>query len=94
MDQYGQNGATAVSGKQNDVMTLGDWLITMLLTIIPIVGFILMIIWAVGGDNVPLSKRNYFRAALIMTAIGTVLYIFIIGIVGASLFSTMTEYGY
>lgn len=56
-------------------MSVKEWLITYLLMMIPVAGFVLMIIWAIGGPNVNINKRNLFRASWIMTAIVFVLYI-------------------
>lgn len=53
-------------------MTVGAWMITLLVSYIPIVGFIMMLVWAFGSGAPP-SKRNYCRAALIFSLIGVVL---------------------
>lgn len=54
-------------------MTIGNWIITLLLSYIPIVGFILLIVWAINAPNT--SKRNYARANLIFAAIVYVIVI-------------------
>ncbi len=54
-----------ISNSQNDqIVTMGDWIITFILSGIPVVGFIMILVWAFGG-GAKLSKRNYARAALI-----------------------------
>jgi len=68
-------------------MRLGEWMITMLLMIIPIVNIVLMFVWAFGG-NVNPSKKTYFQAALIWAAIGIVLSI-ILGTVFAALIASV-----
>ncbi len=55
-----------ISNSQNDqIVTMGDWIITFILSGIPVVGFIMILVWAFGG-GAKLSKRNYARAALIV----------------------------
>lgn len=58
-------------------MTLGDWIITMLLTAIPIVNIILMIYWAISAKNT--SKKNYARAFIIFTLVVIVLSVLLSG---------------
>lgn len=53
------------------VITVKEWLITLLIMCIPLVNIIMMFVWAFNGDND--SKSNYFKAALILTGIGIVL---------------------
>jgi len=67
----------------NKEMSVGDWMITLLISVIPLVGFIMLFVWAFGsGTNV--SKQNWAKATLVFAAILVVLY-FIIGaaIIGA-----------
>ena len=65
-------------------MTVGDWLITMLILIIPIVNIVMLFIWAFGSPD---TRRNYARASLIWMAIGIVLMIIFYGAVFAFIFS-------
>lgn len=53
---------------------MGDWILTMILTGIPIVGIIMIFVWAFGG-GAKASKQNYARAVLLLAVIG-----FVIGI--------------
>lgn len=69
---------------------MGNYLVMLLLSAIPTVGFILLLVWAFGS-NVNLNKRNYARAALIMALIaaGIAIVIFLFGlIIGNSVFSS------
>lgn len=75
------------------VMKLGEWLITILITAIPIVGIIMLFVWAFGGNTNP-NKSNFAKAALIWTAIIMIIY-FIIGVVfGAAFFAAAGSNGY
>lgn len=60
------------------VVSVKEWMLAMLIMCIPIVNIIMMFVWAFGNGNP--SKQNYFKAALLWTAIVIVLYI-IIGVV-------------
>ncbi len=62
----------------------GEWIVTMLITMIPIVGFIMLFVWAFGGNANP-SKANFAKAALIFTVIVFVLYVLIALMFGASM---------
>lgn len=52
-------------------VSTGDWFVTLLLACIPLVGFIMLFVWAFGGGANP-SKRNWARASLIWMLIGIV----------------------
>lgn len=68
-------------------LSLGDWIITLILTAIPLVGFVMLLIWAFGG-NTPQSKANWAKANLIFMLIGIVLAVIFWIIIGAALFSS------
>jgi len=70
------------------VMSLKDWVITMLLTLIPMVGFIMLFVWGFSDSANP-NKKNWARAALIMLAVSTVLYFILFGL----FFGTMMAAG-
>ncbi len=57
---------------QYEPMTLGQWMITMLIMCIPVVGLIMLFVWAFSG-NVNPSKKTYAQAALIWSVIITIL---------------------
>ncbi|GGZ28961.1 hypothetical protein GCM10007049_22560 [Echinicola pacifica] len=49
-------------------MTLGEWIVTLLISAIPMVGIISLIIWA-SGSTTNIHKKTYAKAALIIYAI-------------------------
>jgi len=58
-----------LSNSQNDqIVSMGDWIVTFILSGIPVVGFIMILVWAFGG-GAKISKRNYARAALIFAVV-------------------------
>ncbi len=73
---------------QADEVTLGDWMITMLLSFIPIVNIIMLFVWAFGSSTNP-SKANWAKATLIWMLIGIVLGVLFIIAVGTAIFHGM-----
>lgn len=75
----------------SEPMTLKDWVITLLLLMIPIANIVLLFVWAFGS-GVNKSKKTFCQAKLIMMLIGIFLtflfYAFIISMF-ASIFSTL-----
>jgi Na+/phosphate symporter len=61
-------------GNNNKSMTIGDWLITFLIQCIPLVGFIMMFVWAFGDGTNP-SKKAWAQASLIFALIMVVIVI-------------------
>ena len=62
-------------------VTLGDWMITMLICAIPLVGLIMLFVWGFSGGTHP-SKANWAKAVLIWAAIALVFYIIVFVILG------------
>lgn len=52
-------------------MTMGEWLVTILITCIPLIGIIMLFVWAFGSGVKP-SKSNWAKANLIWMAISFV----------------------
>jgi len=63
-------------------MTIGDWIITFIITYIPLVGFIMLFVWAFGGGTHP-SKKTWAQALLIMMAIGIILAIIFFSVIAS-----------
>jgi len=59
-------------------MSVGDWVLVIFLTGLPIIGLILLFVWAFS-DNQNQSKSNYAKAMLIWYAIGIALvFVFVV----------------
>jgi hypothetical protein len=75
-------------------MTIGEWLITFIVTYIPIVGIVMLFVWAFSDGNHP-SKKSWAQAMLILFAIAIVLAIIfftvIVSMIG-SMFGAMGSY--
>ncbi|MBQ7464119.1 MAG: hypothetical protein IJS86_04585 [Lachnospiraceae bacterium] len=72
-------------------VSVGDWILTIFLTCIPLVGIIMLFVWAFGGGNAK-SKSNWAKAQLIWMLIGLVLSIVFYAILGASLLALVQSY--
>ena len=71
-------------------ISMGEWLVTMLLMLIPCVNIVLMFVWAFSSKEKK-SKSNYFKAALIFAAIVLVLYIILIANFGVAITSMISS---
>jgi len=60
---------------QVSVLSVKDWLITLVISAIPIVGLIFLFLWAFGSDTHP-NKANWAKAALLFYAILIAINIF------------------
>lgn len=69
-------------------LSTGEFFLTMLVLGLPIVGFILMLVWSFGSGNV--NRRNFCRAILIFTVIVIGLWL-ISFFSGLALFSSFPE---
>lgn len=67
-------------------MSLKDWIITLILIFIPIVGLIMLIIWAVDKDD----PRNKFSKAYLIVSIGLFVIIIVINFIIIIFFLLMT----
>ncbi len=65
------------------VMGVKDWLITLIITAIPLVGLIMLFVWAFSDGNNP-NKQNFAKAVLLLYLIIIVLYILLFVIFGAA----------
>ena len=59
-------------------ISVGEWVITIIIIAIPIVGFIMLFVWGFGSNTQP-SKANWAKATLIMIVISIVLSFLFLG---------------
>ena len=76
---------------RNQPMSVGDWFITILITAIPLVGIIMLFIWAFSTDA-NINKANWAKATLIWYAIGIVMAVVILASVGFAFFANNFNY--
>jgi hypothetical protein len=75
----------------DETVTLGNWMLTYLLLAIPLVGTIMLFVWAFGSS--PASKKNWARAVLLWAVIGIVVVVILAVITGGALFSVFSDSG-
>lgn len=74
------------------VMSFGDWLVTMLIMIVPILNLVMLFIWATDRLTNP-NKANWAKATLVIIAVQVVLAMFFIGIIVGSVSNLMSGLG-
>lgn len=77
---------------KEDVVSVKDWLLVMLLMCIPFVNLIMPFVWAFGGGDIPESKKNWAKAMLLWAVIMIGLYIVLIIMFGFSIWSLADSY--
>ncbi|MCI8599354.1 MAG: hypothetical protein HFJ10_13110 [Lachnospiraceae bacterium] len=72
-------------------VTMGEWMISLLIMLIPCANIIMMFVWAFSSKEKK-SKSNYFKASLIFAGIVLALYIVFFIVMGLSMASMMDTY--
>ncbi len=75
----------------DDNVTVGEWMISLLLTAIPCVNLIMLLVWAFGG-GAKKSKSNWAKASLIFVLISlaiSLIFGIIMGIAGVGIVNQM-----
>ncbi|MBQ3567304.1 MAG: hypothetical protein IJA25_00040 [Anaerotignum sp.] len=55
-----------------EVLSMGDYLLMLILLAIPVVNFIVCILWIISGNGNP-NRKNFAKAWLIISVVGTIL---------------------
>ena len=74
-------------------VSIGDWLVTYLILVIPIAGFIMLFVWAFSSDTKP-SKANWAKANLILMGIVFGIYFMIFLVFGGYLLESLKDLNY
>lgn len=82
----------ASTGDLEEPVSFGEWMITLLIMMIPCVNIIMMFVWAFGNSKK--SKSNYFKASLVWALIGIVIMILFMVIGGATFAGIMNQVSY
>ncbi len=97
-NQYSYNNQPNYNGYPNQPinmddptpMTIGQWLLTIIVLAIPCVGIIMYFVWAFGTGN--LNRKNYCRACLIIAAFFVVLWLLFVMLFGAAFSAGMRSF--
>lgn len=90
--EYNVNYSTKPPVDDQGPISLGEWIVTIIIGAIPCIGLIVYIVWAFS-NTINVSKKNYCRAYLIITAAMIVLYIILMVIFGISFMSGLDMSG-
>ncbi len=85
--------ASAGNNAAAPVLSVGSYIGMMLLACIPLVGFILLLVWAFSSGENP-NKKNYARAVLVISLIGVGLGILLTVITGGALYALLAQLSY
>ncbi|GAA0879890.1 hypothetical protein GCM10009119_28590 [Algoriphagus jejuensis] len=75
---------------QKAPQSLGEWIINVIISKIPLIGFIMLIVWAVDKDT-DVTKANWAKAELIVKLIGFVLVLVFVGLIGFGVFMNFAD---
>ncbi len=53
----------------NEPLSVKDWFVTLFITYIPLIGLIMLLVWAFDSST-NVNKKNFAKASLIWTLIG------------------------
>ena len=58
--------------REMQAVSIGDWVLTLFIASLPLIGLIMLLVWAFGDSTHP-SKANFAKASLIWMVIGIVI---------------------
>lgn len=87
---YQESQYSTQADPNKSVMTMGEWVITLIVMMVPCVNIIMMFIWAFGNGNE--NRKNFCRANLIITAVSAVLAFVLYLTVFASIIAATGSY--
>lgn len=88
--QYQQQPQYGMPYADTSVMTVKQWLLTMLIMVVPIVNIVMLFVWAFGSTG-NVNRKNWSAAYLIWLAICIGIYILFIIVFGAMFASILSS---
>lgn len=73
--------------KTAPVISMKDWVLSIIISSIPLIGLIMLFVWAFSGSTINENKKNWAKAMLIIQLIGIVLVVLLYVFVIASAFA-------
>ncbi|HET7221880.1 MAG TPA: hypothetical protein VFI81_01630 [Rhodanobacteraceae bacterium] len=74
-----------LSVRESSPVSLGDWVLTLIILCIPLVNIVMLFVWGFSAGTHP-SKQNFCRAQLIIFAALFVLWLLFVFTFGAAMF--------
>jgi len=63
------------------VMSYKEWALTIFISSLPLIGFIMLLIWAFG-DEANIHKKNWAKGSLLLALIGLIIVFFFLFVFG------------
>ncbi len=86
--EAGPEEYNVIPASTQDPVSFGQWMVTLLLMVIPIVNIVMLIMWITSPETQP-SKKNWAKAQVIFIIVGTVLSFTISAAVRTMLFGVL-----
>lgn len=86
ISHHSANSGSPAVPTTDQPISIGDWMITLFLAAIPIIGFIMLLVWAFGDGSTP-SKANWAKATLLWLVIIAAFYTLMFILFGAFFFT-------
>jgi hypothetical protein len=86
-----ETAGLSTPGSGYQPMTIGEWVVTFIISYIPLVGFIMLFVWAFSYGTHP-SKKTWAQATLIMFVIMIILMIIFFTVFASILGSIFSNY--
>ncbi len=86
------NQTRIIDDNPNNIpLTLGQWIVTMLVLAIPCVNIIMLFVWGFGNGNI--NRKRYCQATLIFAIISFVFSMIITAVMGATILEIFKNIG-
>ncbi|MDD8018160.1 MAG: hypothetical protein PHP42_07290 [Bacteroidota bacterium] len=72
--------------QQSPTITIGEWMLTLFIAAIPIVGLVMLFVWGFGSET-NTTKANFAKASLIFAAIVIILWVLVFGAIVTAILS-------
>ena len=71
-----------ISAPENSqIMSYKDWALTVFISSLPLIGFIMLLVWAFG-DEANIHKKNWAKGTLLIAVIGFIFIMFFLFMFG------------
>ncbi len=79
------------TASKSESITVGQWFVTIFIGNIPIIGWIMLLVWAFGSGTHP-SKAAWAKALLIWLLIGAIVGFALFTLLGSAIFSAIGKH--
>ncbi|HHL3632260.1 hypothetical protein [Neisseria polysaccharea] len=80
--RYNINNTPEIQNDNAPVMTTGQWVLTMIVFMIPLVNIIMLFVWAFGSGNP--NRANFCKAQLLIYLVGLLIGLIFVLLIGGS----------